>query len=338
MSSIGLSRSLSPFQLSCLRIATMLGCLLSFSFTMRFVGHYRSDIDHVTVYAVGVFWELCKYWPAFLGCVLLMQDTLRAQIVGFILCAVSAIVIIGSFCASLGAIGEIEQQAQHQDVASTLQHQTLRQSIAAVEKQIALQETSADQYNAFKDPKSSVLTNKGISALLDRKNSMVDALTRLETSSGVVVGRTFVDAVADLINGAPLSLAEKVKIYANVFITFVIDIVSALGCFFWHGTRSNASQNASSTPEIKRINFEARKKRDEEEDAEGRGDTSIASNGKNTRYARAKEMISEQAVAPTYRKLQDALDLSSRTAKRFLNAMVEEGFLRRNGNRYEVKA
>jgi hypothetical protein len=52
------------------------------------------------------------------------------------------------------------------------------------------------------------------------------------------------------------------------------------------------------------------------------------------RYHRARELVMNRSVSPTYRALQCALQLSQATARTFLEAMVVEGVVERIGNRY----
>ena len=56
------------------------------------------------------------------------------------------------------------------------------------------------------------------------------------------------------------------------------------------------------------------------------------------RYERAKQLVLQAQVAPTYRALQSALQLGQTTAREFLATMEQDGILRRIGKRYSLAA
>lgn len=67
----------------------------------------------------------------------------------------------------------------------------------------------------------------------------------------------------------------------------------------------------------------------------GRGDTGVQG-GIDTRYQRVRELVSSRAIVPSYRAIQRAMKLGQGTTKRFLDAMVADGIIFREGRHHVV--
>ncbi len=69
-------------------------------------------------------------------------------------------------------------------------------------------------------------------------------------------------------------------------------------------------------------------------DAGGAEVITLGTPGQDPRYAQAKELVLSAKAAPSYRALQESLQVGQSTARRFLDEMVREGLLRKEGKRY----
>lgn len=67
--------------------------------------------------------------------------------------------------------------------------------------------------------------------------------------------------------------------------------------------------------------------------AEGIPDTGTE-HGKDTRYQKARNLIGEGGLDPSFRALKNYLQVGNETAKRYLSKLQEEGIISRKGRGY----
>lgn len=153
-----------------------LSCVVSTWLTVDFVFALRGENDWVAL-SLGILWEASKYT---FGSMALIHKDLFMK---FILSTMSVVLIFGSVLASMGYLGELDQEMLDSKMSDNIAYQDYLTERNAIKKQIEILEISAleDTRRLFR--RRALETNKKIDILKEKYVKLGKEIVKLEVNN-----------------------------------------------------------------------------------------------------------------------------------------------------------
>lgn len=343
-------------------------CLVSLILTIKLTLSMADDpFDQALMAALGTGIELCKWIFVSLGFGLLFRFkgflALPFLCVGIVVILVSIIASVGFWVAQEDIVSQnaVRSSTKYQAFVSLLQEKKLQ--IDALQKQAnqdsqsrypfirertkqniqAIQGLQQEQYSIlekmekvasetkssttplfqglakmFKKPPEQIKFNVYVllSILLEICGMMAIALARLNKSQDFTRNYLKKDTI-------PLNSKHKDRVHMSIAKKQCADIDTNN----YAHISTDANKKSRHINQKKKIKIQARIK------AEGMPDTGTE-DGKDTRYQKARNLIEEGGLSPSFRALKDYFKVGNETARRYLNKLQAEGIIYRKGRGY----
>jgi len=269
---------------------------------------------------------------------------------GRVLVLFSGLLMLGSIGASFATIAHDVVESNKTSLTQSREYTDLKNDRADLGEQIKIDRTSQRSYNAQHDPQSALIVSKHVDTLLDRQNAVDAKIKSLESKAGIDASSSPVETALAIITGDSTLPPRSIAYFLlQLFVAIVVDIaglsalsISIEGLLLSRNRfDANPSRIASDArgpgATVHRIDSEARQKRRERGQYEGRADTGIE-NGINARCLAAEEAMRRGELHPSYRAVGEFTNAGAEVVRRYFDAWVQKGVLRRNGRSYQVAA
>lgn len=313
-----------------------------------------TDVDKYLMAALGVGIEICKWIFVPLGLMWLFQSK-GVKSLPLLLAGLSVTVI--SILASLGFLLMQTDESAKRSVTTSASYQTLNSQLLAKQQQIdALQKRlSIDSGSRFSFVRGRADDSLSQMAELEAaQTALLAKLSKLEEKAQSKTGALF-EALATFLPYQP----EEIKIYGYIVLSLLLELCGmtalALSSSATSNIRTRKQKDARPDRNMKTIDTtglprshqdkkpgksrpeisvkEPHKKKDKRPEVLHKEAASIPSKSDN-RYQHACRLIQKKQIAPTFRALKFAFQMGDETARNYLEQMVNEGVLFKQGRSY----
>jgi len=345
-----------PMQTVALGLIAALACTVSVVLTVQFCWHLRGDsglFAGVVAAAIGIAWETSKYVYAPAGVRLIASGRPVLTIGGLALCAISVVLVGGSITASLGYLAELDDRQRQAQLRSSSEFQDAQAQLTALDREIALltQTASADADHSYRQRALATLAT--VRQIRAERDAIRERLAAIKAPASPAMQAGVFGGLANLLSVDAL----RIRSLAYGVVAVMLEAISLAALVLLGARRTSPSLKPQpvveeepmehglascevDVPETAPSPVVAIVTTDEltgeDETMPTTPDEANNPSEDEDRYERAKQLVLQAQVAPTYRALQSALQLGQTTAREFLATMEQDGILRRVGKRYSL--
>ncbi len=156
-------------------------CAISLILTVGMCRELRPESQGIIPIAIGVVWELAKYYFAVMGLLFLGLSNMRMRLLGGCLSCIALVLVMGSIAASLGYLAELDVTRVGAKTSFDTAQKDLKSQIASLDQQITILTLSSQEDVAQGMRRRGLATLEQIGPLRAARRDLSSTLNQLQS-------------------------------------------------------------------------------------------------------------------------------------------------------------